>query len=493
MYKDADRDPELKDWFKSMDRFIRKCLQEQGFILKDSSTDEWNGLYDKGHYLLRERYRKHTDHLLDEFKFLGDQFNQDPQNQAFAAAMQKLFNDLGTDENGKATFKPHLVKDLVNVVIPGIFEHTRYIPIPRIEVSDPMIDAIVENLVIESDNLFPNVLEFGNDNYFRLGRRQVSSKSEHKVMIAASGIQMDLKDVAYYVKKKQGFPSLTDKGVMDIMLQGEGFSFKLAARTANKKDRTHFVAVDNVTVQVKNLAIKMKQSNHKLLFNIAKPLLLKVMRPVIQKVIEKQIKNQFEQLDAYAWGIYQDVQRAAKAAQDDPENAQGIFQQYVNAFQKKMTEKKQKAQEKSKNVSVNVAITKEDSMFKGISLPGGISTKATEFKQLAAKGDKWESPVFSIGSARESSDIPKASKVTRKSHSTTPGQVVGGNHPNSEESNDNAYTNNSGASPPSSGFSNQVDQAFDNKYGKGVTNGMTNGNPNGTANMTSYYDGVTAR
>ena len=35
------------------------------------------------------------------------------------------------------------------------------------------------------------------------------------------------------VKKKQGFPSLSDKGVMDVFLGGEGFSFKLAARTAH--------------------------------------------------------------------------------------------------------------------------------------------------------------------------------------------------------------------------------------------------------------------
>ena len=363
IYRDADRDPELKDWFKSIDKYARRCLQEQGYVLKDESTDEWNALYDKGQFLLRDRYRAHTDRILDEFKFLGDQFDQDPQNKAFSLAIQKLFQDLGTDENGKASFKPHLIKDLTNVIIPGIFEHTRYVPIPRIEASDPMIDAVVENLVIESDNLFPNVLEFGNDNYFRLGRRQVSNKNEHKVMLAGSGIQMDLKDVAYYVKKKQGFPSLTDKGVMDIFLGGEGFSFKLAARTAQPKDRTHFVAVDNVTVNIKNLNIKLKQSNHKLLFNIAKPLLLRVMKPVITKVIQKQIKDNFEQLDAFMYDIYQDVQKAAKQAQTDPENAEGIFSQYLQAYQRKMLNIKNKAQEKSSKTTGKTALSSRNNLL----------------------------------------------------------------------------------------------------------------------------------
>lgn len=41
IYRDADQDPELKDWFKKVDAYIRKCLQEQGFIMQEASTDEW--------------------------------------------------------------------------------------------------------------------------------------------------------------------------------------------------------------------------------------------------------------------------------------------------------------------------------------------------------------------------------------------------------------------------------------------------------------------
>jgi hypothetical protein len=128
-----------------------------------------------------------------------------------------------------------------------------------------------------------------------------------------------------------------------------------------------------------------------------------------------------------------------------------------------------------------VAVTKHDSIFKDISLPGGISTKATEFKGLAAKGDKWESPVFSIGSAKESTDIPKLPPVTRKPHRTATGVVRGGNHPTSGQNTGSGY-NTTMTSPGSnketygsnetSGFSNQVDRAFDNKVNGATTNGV---------------------
>jgi hypothetical protein len=509
IYRDADRDPELKDWFKSVDRYIRRCLQEQGYILQDEATDEGNRLQDKGRFLLRDRYRDHTDRILDEIKFMGDQFDQDPQNKRFGDAVTKLFLDLGNDENGKATFKPHLVKDITEVIIPEIFENTRYVPIPRIEVSDPQIDAVVENLVIESDNLFPNVFEFGSDNYFRMGRKGNSSKRDNKVTVAGSGIQMDLRDVAYYIKRKQGFPSITDKGVMDIFLGGEGFSFKIAARNAQPKDRTHFVAVDNVDVTIKNLSIKVKQSNHKLLFAIAKPLLLKAMKPVIQKVLEKQIRDTFVKLDAFAYSVNQDVERAKQATKDDPENAPNVWQSYFNSYQKLMTEKKEKAEQVASKTNVNVAMTKEDSMFKNINLPGGVSTKATEYKELARKGDRWESPVFSIGSAKESTTIPSASKITRKPHSTAQGVVRGGNHPNArDDASGVSGTTAASHSDPSQGygqagnvglgsnqgvtsgttdFSNKVDQAF----GSGnLSSGNTTGNLTSDPAKT-YYDGVT--
>jgi Family of unknown function (DUF5923) len=160
IYRDADQDPELKGWFKKVDAYIRKCLTEQGFILEDAANDEWNALYDQGNHLLRERYRTHTDRILDEIKFFGNQFNEDPQNKSFGDAVQKLFLDLGNDEKGNPAFKPHLLKDVTEVILPTVLESLHYIPLPRIEYSDPTMDCIIENLIIESDNLAPNVLEF---------------------------------------------------------------------------------------------------------------------------------------------------------------------------------------------------------------------------------------------------------------------------------------------------------------------------------------------
>jgi hypothetical protein len=506
IYRDADQDPELKNWFSSMNRFVRRCLKEQGYILQDDSNAEWNKLFDQGQFLLRDRYRDHTNRIADEFKFIGEQFDKDPQNKAFAESMNKLFNDLGHDENGKPAFKPHLVKDLTDVILPAFFENVRYVPIPRIEFSDHMMDVVVENLVIEGDNLAPNVFEFGSDNYWRWGRKQVKNSNKNKVMLSVSGVQCDLRDVSYYIKKKEGFPSVTDKGVMDVFLGGTGLSFKVAMETSDKADRAHFFKINTVDVDIQHLNIKLKQSNHKLLFGLFKPLLLKVMRPALQKIVEKQIKDNVQKLDSMLYAAKQEADRATAEAKrnPDPENIQNIYQRYFTAFQQQMTKGQQKKQEMQADKSVNVAMTQHDSMFKHIQLPGGISTKATEYKDLAAKGDKWESPVFSIGSASETSNLPRIQDPTRKPHQTAQGGLRDAGHTSGSGAglaggntgsyaggntgslaggrsgleggsyaNDGAYAGNAGAmgstgipdrslagGNPTGGFANQVDNAF---------------------------------
>ncbi|KAI0512834.1 hypothetical protein F5B22DRAFT_297175 [Xylaria bambusicola] len=422
IYEDADKDPELRNWFKSMDTYIRKCLQQQGYIMEEECNRQWNLLYDHGNYLLREKYRTHTDRIVDEVKFMANQFDQDPQNKAFSLSVQKLFKHLGNDENGKPTFKPHLVKDLTEVIIPATMENVAYIPIPRIEYSDRQIDAIVENLVLESDNFMPNVFEVASDNFFSWGRKKNPSHRKNSIDVKVSGVQMDLRDVSYYIKRKEGFPSITDQGVANLFLGGSGFSFRMKLSSADPKDKQHFFKIDKVDVDVQNLKVKLVKSQHKLLFGIFKPMLLKVMRPVVQKVAEKQIKDQFNQLDQMLYMIKKEADRAMEEAKNDPENVPNIYRRYVDAAQKQVLQKKQQAQkmaDKMADKKVNVAVTKEESMFKNIHLPGGISSKATEFKELARKGEKWESPVFSIGSSGKSTNIPTAPKVTRKPHSVT--------------------------------------------------------------------------
>ncbi|KAL7271311.1 hypothetical protein RUND412_005943 [Rhizina undulata] len=417
IYRAADRDPELKTWFRALNTYIRKCLKEEGYIMQDESTQEYNALYNHGNYLLRERYRDHTDRVIDELKFLSEQFTNDSENRNFGNKMQKLFNDLGNDENGKPVYKKHLMKDVTDVIVPELLESVRYIPLPRIEYSDHMIEAVVENLVVESDNLMPNVLEIASDSYFRWGRKSIASKKRQHVMINASQIQCDLRDISYYIKRKHGFPTITDMGIADVFLGGDGLSFKLHLSTVDEKDKANFFKVEKVDVHISNMKIKLKKSQHKLLFGIFKPLLLQVMKPALSRLLEQQIKTTFRQLDALAHRIYLEEKKIEENLKENPdtEQAKNFYYRYYQAAQKELVRRREEAVSKSKEKKVNLAITKEDSIFRNIVLPGGISTRATELSEQARAGDRWENELFNLGSKQPTTRISNPPPVTRKS------------------------------------------------------------------------------
>ena len=126
---DANNDPEFKRWAENLHHFIRKCLRENGYILKDESTEEWNKLSEQGRYFLNDRYKEHSDRLTDEINKWLEYMANDPDSVAFGKKVQKLFLDLGQDKNGNIHVKRHLLKDVTDVIIPGFFENLRYVPV----------------------------------------------------------------------------------------------------------------------------------------------------------------------------------------------------------------------------------------------------------------------------------------------------------------------------------------------------------------------------
>ncbi|KAJ2968260.1 hypothetical protein NQ176_g9270 [Zarea fungicola] len=378
IYVDAQKDEELKDWFKTMDNYINRLLLEQGYVLEEQSTRDWDVLYQKGRYLLRDKYRAHTDNVLNEIKFLADQFDQDPHNKAFGQAVQKLFLDLGNGPDGKSQFKPHLVKDTFEVILPAVLRDIAYIPIPRIEYSDPGFDAVIENLVLESDNFMPNVVELISNNNWKWGRKNIRNHNKNTIDVKVSGVQMDLRDVNYYIKRKSGFPKITDTGVADILLPGEGFSFRMKVSTADKKDSQTYFKVETVDVDFKTLNVKLTKSKFKGLFSIFKPLLVRALRPALQKAVETAIKDKCNEFDQVLYELKKEADAAAEEVAEGDSNPANFYKRFYDAVQKRALRAKEEKEKLKQNVKaktdnkkVNVAMTTDDSIFPNIKMSVG--------------------------------------------------------------------------------------------------------------------------
>lgn len=98
-------------------------------------------------------------------------------------------------------------------------------PIPRIEYTDEALDLVVENLTLQGRNLFPNIISLEAQNYIKFSPyNAITDDTRHHITLTLEQVQADMRDVAFYYRKKTGIPKMTDSGLADVILGGQGLS-----------------------------------------------------------------------------------------------------------------------------------------------------------------------------------------------------------------------------------------------------------------------------
>ena len=83
----------------------------------------------------------------------------------------------------------------------------------------------MENLTLQGRNLFPNVASLDAHNFIKFSPyNAIKDDSHHRFTISLEQIQADMRDVAFYYRKKTGLPKMRDSGLADVILGGEGLS-----------------------------------------------------------------------------------------------------------------------------------------------------------------------------------------------------------------------------------------------------------------------------
>jgi Family of unknown function (DUF5923) len=54
----------------------------------------------------------------------------------------------------------------------------------------------------------------------------INDHNHHELTLTFGHIQADMRDVAFYFRKKSGIPKLTDSGLADVLLGGHGLTVR---------------------------------------------------------------------------------------------------------------------------------------------------------------------------------------------------------------------------------------------------------------------------
>ncbi|KAK4699364.1 hypothetical protein P7C70_g6896, partial [Phenoliferia sp. Uapishka_3] len=433
LYTDAKNDQELTSWFKQLDAYVRRVLQEPGYIMKDSADHDGRRLMDQGKRFWDPetgKYAGHKDALFDTTGAFFKAYADDDLNVQLGEDVKKLTKDLLMDGDGNLKYKSHLWGDVREVILPALAKHVGYIPIPRIEYTDGQIDAVIENLTLESQNLLPNIFEFEARNYFKVSPYDaIQDQSKHSFWVSFSQIHCDLKDVAFYIRKKTGFPKLKDSGIADVFIGGKGISGKVHLESTGRKD--HAFNVVDVKVKIDKLKFNVRDSKYSFLISTFKPLVTGLIKKGVAVAIQEGIRSGLVQLDAQLG----DLSERYEAAMN--EEGTGKVDALKTSYREKKAEADrtaEKAKEKTPDGKFAISAQPSEQLVDWNS-KNSMVAKVGHQQEIANKSShEWHSPAF---------DIVGKTKAPGKSH------IKGVPVPNSNKS---SNANNGFSSNTNSGF-----------------------------------------
>jgi hypothetical protein len=90
LWDDAQRDEELKAWFRKMDEYVRKVLMEPGYVLQPQCNSRGDEIREEGHRFFDQKYKGHKDNLFDSIQTFFTAMGEDPLNKRFGEDWKRL-------------------------------------------------------------------------------------------------------------------------------------------------------------------------------------------------------------------------------------------------------------------------------------------------------------------------------------------------------------------------------------------------------------------
>ncbi|TIA85325.1 hypothetical protein E3P99_04027 [Wallemia hederae] len=405
--KTAADDHESSQWFDNVVAYLRRIFLEPGYVLSEQVNKDVDEIGKTARRIFSSKYKSQIkDELFtsiaDFFLAMGD----DPLNKELGSSINTLFRHLLFDDNGKWTFKSELWADVRDKIVPPVVEQIGAVPIPRIEYTDPSVDIVIENLVLQGKNLFPNYVTFEAYNQLRFSPyNAIQNEHHHDIKLELGQIQCDLRDIAFYINRRKGFPKVKDAGLADVFLGGKGVSATVVLRVDSNSD--NIFTVKSVKASVGTLKFKIRESKHNLLYKTFKPLATSLIKKQIVKAVQDGIGEGLKTLNQKLVDIRKEAEQGKKEAEEVKKQASDDakidkaqekgekVQQKAEKTQQKASTAQQQAQQQTQQSQFRVVANRNSQLIDAGHSQGWINLQA-KYEDKVNEGDSWHSNAFSL-------------------------------------------------------------------------------------------------
>jgi len=290
-----------------------------------------------------------------------------------------------------------LLQDSINVFGPLVIQAIQYIPIPRLEVSVPEVDLLLENLIIEPGHTvnhssflpFRLRIETYNDLEIRKARNRTVSSVTSLVTIKMDGISARADEIGFWLRAHSGLLRLADEGIASFQVDDRGIDVHMDIEIGEEK-LEKMLTLKDVRVNVHKLSYNLRKSKFSFFAWILKPLL----RPILRKVIEKQAASAITDFfhNANRELVYaRERLRATRIS--DPNDVKTFIKAIITRLQP----------EEDPDVYTRLGVAQPGKgVFKGVYAPGSVvkqwNEEAAQAPEIVDEYDRggWRNGVFEV-------------------------------------------------------------------------------------------------
>lgn len=283
-------DPQFDDLMRQIGNALQDMLTDPSFF--DHAEKRFQDLREKSRELASgSSLREDIDGLLAIVKSTLQSIIQDQDIAKLLHTSRRIARILSPAHqyiNGEC------IADSIHVFVPRIIQAIQYVPIPRLEVSTPKVDLLLENLILEPgvtvnhSSFLPYKLriETYNDLEIRKARFRTTSAVRSLVTIKIDGMSIRADEVGFWLRAHSGLFRIADEGIASFHLDERGFDIHLDVEIG--KDRLEkILTLRSVRVHIHKLTYQLRKSKLAFLGWIFKPFL----QPLIRKTMEIQIAS----------------------------------------------------------------------------------------------------------------------------------------------------------------------------------------------------------
>lgn len=392
----AQTDTEFEDLMGDIASSIQDVLMNPGFFESSNykNVDEkWN----RTETTTLSPLRQDIDGLVKQARLTCETVADDDDVSRIIRNSLRIWSILSPVQGGT---NDELLVDTYSVFIPLLIQAIQYIPIPRLEVSAPEIDLLLENLILEPGRTINHTsflpfklnINTNNDLTIRKARYRTTSSLTTLVTVNLQGLSIRADEVGFWLRAHKGLLRLADEGIASLELDDRGIDIAIDFEVG-KDHIEKILSLRSVKVKIHHLNYTLRRSKFACLAWLFKP----IVRRIIRRVLERKLSSAIEDgIHAANRELVYARERLRATRISDPKDLHTFVRAIITRL----------IPEEDPDLYTNIGIvggaTKQGNVFAGVYAPGSIVKLWQEEAQEAGERVEdnevkgWRNEIFDV-------------------------------------------------------------------------------------------------